>query len=400
LTMWHKFGGARSRFGSMVGEPSAETGAATAFAAGALLELRAAGVPIGALAALSTWLRLRRGEETGEAAVAGAAIGAAIAAASTRPWPVRPPRGPAAPKVRLPSHAEPSADGDGLLIAVNTASGNGTVETPTEELKEALPKAKIVEVEIVEGDELRKALDQGAESAIALGVSGGDGSVNTAAQLALEAEKALMVVPSGTFNHLTGALGIESVEDAVAAVREGEVVGIDVATIDGKVFLNTASFGSYVELVDAREKLESRIGKWSAILVALLRVLRSSETVNVEIDGESKKVWMAFIGNCRYHPSGFAPSWRERLDDEMLDFRYIDSAQPWARTRLILAILTGRLGRSKVYRQMSVKRLHLRSLDGPLRLARDGETFEGSDDFVVEKLDKRLAVYVPHGKKP
>ncbi|MDQ3939894.1 MAG: hypothetical protein M3238_00915, partial [Actinomycetota bacterium] len=62
LTTWHKLGGARSRFGSMVGEPSAETAGATAFAAGAFLELRAAGVPLGAVAALSTWLRLRRGE--------------------------------------------------------------------------------------------------------------------------------------------------------------------------------------------------------------------------------------------------------------------------------------------------------------------------------------------------
>ena len=40
--------------------------------------------------------------------------------------------------------------------------------------------------------------------------------------------------------------------------------------------VNTASIGNYVDLVDAREKLEDRIGKWPAVLVALVKVLRES----------------------------------------------------------------------------------------------------------------------------
>jgi undecaprenyl-diphosphatase len=231
---------------------------------------------------------------------------------------------------------------------------------------------------------------------VALGVSGGDGTINTAAQVALDADKALMVVPTGTFNHLARDLGVASTADAIDAVKSGEAVAVDVATIGGRVFLNTASFGSYVELVDARERLEKRIGKWPAVVVALVRVLRHSDPIDVEIDGVPKKVWMAFIGNCRYHPSGFAPTWRERLDDGLLDVRYVSGDQPYARTRLIMAVMTGRLGRSKVYSQSTVKGLRLRSLEGPLRLARDGESFDGPGDLVIEKLEKRLAVYAPH----
>lgn len=306
-------------------------------------------------------------------------------------------RGPAvAPKVWLPSYAEPSEDGNGLVVVVNTASGNG--DNPTPEICKALPRAEVVEIDPDGGDELRKALDDRADDAIALGVSGGDGSINTAAQVALDEEKALVVFPGGTFNHLTDALGIDEIEDSIAAVKKGQAVGIDVATIDGQVFLNTASFGAYVEFVDARDKLERRIGKWPAMFVALLRVLRSYEPVNVTIDGKDRKVWMAFIGNCRYQPSGFAPSYRERFDDELLDVRYVDGTSPWARSRLILAVLTGRSTRCKVYKQICVDSLRIQSRGGPLRLARDGETFEGSDDIVVEKLPKRLAVYVPHDK--
>ena len=41
--------------------------------------------------------------------------------------------------------------------------------------------------------------------------------------------------------------------------------------------MNTASFGSYVDLVDTRQRLEKRLGKWGAMVVALTRVLRHTE---------------------------------------------------------------------------------------------------------------------------
>ncbi|MDQ3953804.1 MAG: hypothetical protein M3279_12715, partial [Actinomycetota bacterium] len=318
-----------------------------------------------------------------------------VALVSQRVWPVPPSDGPQAPRFAVDGHADPSPDGAGLFVAVNTASGNGGGPAP--DLTAELPGAKVEEVEVADGKELRRALDAGAERAAAVGVAGGDGSVNTAAQVALEHGKPLAVFPGGTFNHLAGALSIENPRDTIDAVKRGEAVEIDAATIDGHVFLNTASFGAYAELVDMREKLEQRLGKWPAVLVALVRVLRRSQPVAVEIDGRPAKVWMAFVGNCRYSPSGFAPSWRNRLDDGWIDFRYVDGSAPFARSRLVLAVLTGRLASCKVYEQLVVKELSIRSLEGPLRLARDGETFvSSSDEIVVRKLPRRLAVYCPH----
>lgn len=303
----------------------------------------------------------------------------------------------AAPRVWLPAEAEPSADGSGLVVAVNVASGNG--DCPTDDLRSAFPAAEIVEVDPEGGADLRKTIDKRADDAIAIGISGGDGSINTAAQVALDEEKPLAVFPSGTFNHLSQALAIGSIEDSARAVKEGQAVGIDVATIDGKVFLNTASFGGYVEFVEAREKLERRIGKWPAMLVALVRVMRSYKPIDVEIDGRPARIWMAFIGNCRYEPEGFAPSRRERFDDQLLDLRYIDGTSPWSRLRLVFAVLTGRLGETSVYHQECVERLVIRSSER-LGLARDGEVFDASsEEVIVEKLPKRLAVYVPHEQR-
>jgi undecaprenyl-diphosphatase len=322
--------------------------------------------------------------------LAAAGAGLATAAVSTRVWPVAP-RTPARIRPALtPVDGEARPDGGGITFVVNSNAGTVDKLDLPEVLPEALPAARIREVD----DDLDEALAEAAEGH-AIGVAGGDGTINAAAAVAHRAGKPLVVVPAGTLNHLARDLGLEGPDDTIEAVRDGHLVAVDLGSIDGRPFLNTASFGSYSELVDAREQLEGRIGKWPALLVALVRVLRRSGPVRVELDGEARSLWMVFIGNCRYHPHGFAPTWRERLDDGWLDVRLVGAEHPMARTRLVLAVLTGTLGRSKVYEERTTRRLHVRSLDGPLRLARDGETFDGGIDVEVCKEARPLAVYVP-----
>jgi undecaprenyl-diphosphatase len=226
-------------------------------------------------------------------------------------------------------------------------------------------------------------------------VAGGDGSINAAAEVAAEHRVPLLVVPAGTLNHFAIALGVKSVADAARAVSEGQAVAVDRAIIDGHGFVNTASIGSYVELVDAREKLEHKIGKWPAVAVSLWTVLRGATPVEVEIDGERRSVWMVFIGNCRYDPPGFAPSWRPCLDDGQLDIRIVDGSHPWSRARLLASVLTGRLAACGAYEQRYTREVHVKSLEGELRLARDGETFDGPEEFTIAKTDEPLLVYVP-----
>jgi undecaprenyl-diphosphatase len=359
------------------------------------MEVPELAVPLGITATAVAVSRVYTGVHYPGDVAAGAALGASIAVGSRYLWPTAPHEPPEMRTAFTTTEVDPSPTGAGLTIAVNLAAGTRWGPDPTEQLRNLLPDAKVVEVEIDKGDELRKALDSAADEALAIGVSGGDGSINTAAQVAVDSQKPLMVVPGGTLNHLARDLGLASVEDSVAALKKGETISMDVSTIDGLAFLNTASFGSYVELVDAREALEGKIGKWPAVLVALVRVLRSSKPVQVELGGRATNAWLVFIGNCEYRPSGFAPSWRERLDDGKLDVRIVDGSDPWARMRLILSILTGTLGRSGVYKQFLTDELHVKSLQGPLRLARDGETFEGSESFYVRKHDSKLTLYVP-----
>jgi undecaprenyl-diphosphatase len=185
----------------------------------------------------------------------------------------------------------------------------------------------------------------------------------------------------------------------VAAVQNGSAVEITVGSADPDgsdlYFLNTFALGVYPELVKEREKHEKRIGKWPAMALAMRRVLPGAEPVFVEVDGQPRKLWTLFGGNGHYHPAGFAPSWRERLDDGCIDVRLIDAEHRFSRLRLVLAVLTGRLGESRVYEQRIVGTLPVRSRQGGLRIARDGEVSEGPGHLTLRAAAKKLVVYLP-----
>lgn len=301
---------------------------------------------------------------------------------------------------RIPDpDARPSPDGRGVRLAVNPGSGPAWRANPVDDLRAALPAADIRE--LGDDDDLVEVLAAGlTDDVVALGAAGGDGTLSAAATVALEHGRVLVAVPSGTFNHLARDLGLHAPEDAVAAIRAGTIVHMDVGIVGGdepRPFLNTLSFGGYTQVVDARERLQPLVGKWLALALALARELPRMEPLDLELAGRRQPVWLGWIGNGRYAPDGFGPSWREQLDDGLLDIRLVLGDRRWARTRLVVEVLAGRLMQCPVYREERVESVAVVAHDGPLRLAIDGETFDGPARFTVSKRRRVLSVAVPPG---
>jgi diacylglycerol kinase family enzyme len=331
--------------------------------------------------------------------LAGAAVVGAALWVRRVVVPARPDDVPTGRPHRIPDpDARPAPDGAGVLLAVNPDSGPMWRGNPVAELRAALPAAAIVE--LGPDDDLLAVLRDGlGDDVVAIGAAGGDGTLSAAASVALEHDRVLVAVPSGTFNHLARDLGLDRPDDAIAAVRAGTVVHMDLGVITGgderRTFVNTLSFGGYSQVVDARERLQPKLGKWLALAVALARELPRMEPLQLELDGRRRRVWLGWIGNGRYAPTGFAPSWREQLDDGLLDVRLVLGERRWARARLVAEVLAGRLVQSPVYSEERVASVTIVSDDGPLRLAVDGETFDGAARFEVTKLRGALAVAVP-----
>ncbi|MDX6585370.1 MAG: hypothetical protein QOI10_4554, partial [Solirubrobacterales bacterium] len=355
--------------------PSGHAASAAAFAAGVAAEMPPAAVPLAALAAAVGASRVYVGVHYPLDVVAGAATGAGIGTLTRRVWPVLPRRSETVPPSadRRRSAADP--EGRNVTVVVNPSSGSGASDV-TERVRERLPGARIVESD--SHDELARLLEQAAGECEVLGIAGGDGSIATAAAIAVAHSRPLLALPYGTLNHLTRDLRIKGVDDALDALAAGETVGVDVATIDGQLFINGAGLGAYPEMLANRERFEPRLGRWLAQLAAVVKTAIDAKPLDVTLNDEPRAIWTAFIGNCRYEPAGLGPSWRPRLDDGRLDVRLLRADLPRSRLRLGLAMLTGHLPRSAAYAEMTVPELRVDSTYARLAIARDGERAESS----------------------
>jgi len=231
--------------------------------------------------AVATGLGVRRNKWTRRAALRGLA---SLAIASTtanvivkqlvgRARPAGPPgvtSGPSSRPLRTTSLS-------GLVLIVNCSAGTAS-SALAESLGASLPEAEIIVA--TADDDMDGLFRKAAARARILGVAGGDGTIRLAAGIAVDAGLPLLVVPAGTFNHFAADLGVESAQDALAALSRGDSVLVDVGTADSAAFLNTASTGVYVDLVQARRRIEPALGKWPAVLIALVHVLRTRPDSN------------------------------------------------------------------------------------------------------------------------
>jgi len=374
--------------------PSGHAASAAAFTVGVGVEMPRVAAALAPVAAAVGYSRVYVGVHYPADVLVGAAIGSGVALLSRLQWPARPRAARTTPPAVDARRLAPNPDGTGLVMVVNRDAGPPLVPDPLDDLRSTLPGAVVIEAEA--GDDLHEVLDDAARRGRILGVSGGDGTATAAAERAVARGLPLLLVPTGTLNHLARDLRLESAKPALTALQEGEAVGVDVASLDGRPFLNTAGFGNYAAMLDTRKTLENRVGRWPAHVMAVAQALFRARPLDVTINGEPRRIWMAFVGNCRHEPPGFAPSWRPRLDDGVLDVRLLLGETPLARLRLVLSLLTGRLTQSVAYLRFEAPEVTVSSGRPGLRLVRDGETFDGRGDFTITKLPRRLLVYGPH----
>lgn len=375
--------------------PSGHSASAAAFAAGVALESPLLAAPVALLASGVAYGRVHTGVHYPGDVAAGIALGIGSALLVRRTWPVH----EDAPAFARPPHHEAPAlqDGDGLVVVINEGAGSGEQADAVEkELGVALPAAEVVRCGA--HDDIEELLRAAGARARVLGVMGGDGTVNCAAGIALENGLPLAVLPGGTLNHFATELGLREVGQVIEAVRTGDALEISVGsaspTGEGLYFLNTFAVGVYPEIVERRERREKLLGKWLAMALATLETMRHAQPIELEIDGTRRSVWTLFAGNGRYHPDGFAPSWRERLDEDVVDVRLITAERPLSRLRMTAALLTGRLAQSPVYEQRLAASLNVEGRDAGLQLARDGEVGDGPAQLTLHSTPRKLVVYV------
>jgi diacylglycerol kinase family enzyme len=149
-------------------------------------------------------------------------------------------------RVRLPSRPPPQR----AVLFFNPKSGGGKAEKFS--LATEARARGIEPIELARGDDLEQLVRAAvADGADALAMAGGDGSQAVVAAIAAELDLPYACIPAGTRNHFALDLGVdrEDVVGALDAFLDGGERRVDLAEVNGRVFVNNVSLGLYAEAV-------------------------------------------------------------------------------------------------------------------------------------------------------
>src|SRR3954451_23225533 len=218
------------------------------------------------------------------------------------------------------------------VLFMNPRSGGG--KATRFHLADEAAKRGIEAVELQRGDDLwelvRNAVADGAD---ALAMAGGDGSQAIVAAIAAEEGLPYACIPAGTRNHFALDLGVDrdDVVGALEAFVDGGERVVDLAEVNGRVFVNNVSLGLYAEAV---QQEGYRDAKLRTILDTIPDVLGpNGQPIDLEWSGPDgalhESAATILVSNNRYRLGKLIGSGtRPRMDEHLLGVAAVGSGGP------------------------------------------------------------------------
>lgn len=233
---------------------------------------------------------------------------------------------------------------------------------------------------------------------------GGDGTVSGCASAVWRHGNAVLgVLPAGTLNHFAKDLGVGLLPAAEEALVRGETRLVDLGLVNDHSFVNNAGIGLYPVIVRRRESNRRQgIPKWTAFILAILRVLFRLPLRRLELLADGQKIShrtpFLFVGNNRYEVEGAAIGTRKHLDAGVLGICASNAAGRWALIRLAARAVLSRIRADRDFLNLTVKELVVSSRHRTLQLSLDGELRRMHTPLRFETRPAALRVMAP-GRK-
>jgi diacylglycerol kinase family enzyme len=213
------------------------------------------------------------------------------------------------------------------VLLYNPKSGGGKADA---ELVAAAEARGIRAVDLTKAPDLAQlAREVIADGADVVGVAGGDGSQALVAGIAAEHDLAFVCIPAGTRNHFALDLGVDrdDVVGALDAFAAGYERRVDLATVNGRVFVNNVSLGLYARIVQSDDYRDDKVGTAARLLPDLLG--DDYDPFDFQVHGPSgvdvAHPDLVLVSNNVYRLSGIGGfGTRARLDEGVLGVIVID----------------------------------------------------------------------------
>jgi len=301
-------------------------------------------------------------------------------------------------------HLRPASAAEHPVLIMNLKSGGGKAERFR--LAEECQKRGIEPVVLQPGDDLLQlAEDAVARGADVIGMAGGDGSQALIATVAARHGIPHVCVPAGTRNHFALDLGLdrEDVIGALEAFADGVERRIDLAAVNGRIFVNNASLGLYAKVVQSPEYRDAKLKTAASMLPDLLGP--DAAPLDLQFRGpdgiDHPTAQLILVSNDPYeldHLGGRGT--RERLDLGVLGIvaARIGGADD---ARLFVALeAAGQVRRFPGWQEWTAPRFEISS-GGPLEVGIDGEALLLDPPLVFESRPGVLRVRLPrHAVRP
>lgn len=295
-----------------------------------------------------------------------------------------------------------------IINAVLNRSAGGLIGRPTDVIAEAIRKGlaaggATVSVDVTDANGAGEALRRAAASdADAVVVGGGDGTIATAANFVAHTGRALGILPIGTMNLLARDLNLPlDIETAARALGNGRIDTIDVAEVNGDLFLNNSVLGLYPEMVAERERHRGirHIGRWPTMALGMIQALRRFPIVHVTLETEGSLRHLATpflaVSNNPYD-AGYGPVLRRsRLNLGTLGVYVGHHRSPWGLLRLVARMGLGTWADDEELDQFAVRSITVHSGRRRLRVANDGEVRRLRTPLVYRIRPGALRVLMP-----
>jgi diacylglycerol kinase family enzyme len=272
--------------------------------------------------------------------------------------------------------AHPPAPAQHPVLLINPRSGGGKAERFG--LTDLCLQAGIEPVVLLPGDDLLQLAEAVvAAGADLLGMAGGDGSQALVASVASRHGLPFVVVPAGTRNHFALDLGIdrEDVPGSLDAFRDGIDQLIDLAEVNGRVFVNNAAMGVYATIVQSADYRDAKIQTMASMLPDLLGPTAQPPDLHCTLPSGEDLVagQLLLISNNPYqlrHLRGGGR--RERLDAGVLGAASVTVSTAADVEALTALELTGRVDQFRGWREWTAPTIEVRSTR-PVEVGVDGE---------------------------
>ncbi|HVC74204.1 MAG TPA: diacylglycerol kinase family protein [Mycobacteriales bacterium] len=250
------------------------------------------------------------------------------------------------------------------------------------------------------GGNLRELVEKAiADGADVVGMAGGDGSQAVVAAVASARGVAHVCVPSGTRNHFAQDLGLDR-DDPVGALdafTAGVERRVDLAAVNGRVFVNNASLGLYASVVQSATYREAKLRTWERMLPDLLggRTPVSELRFDLPDAGKQNGATLLMVSNNPYdlRRPRVAGS-RPRIDTGTLGILSASLRNADEIARFVTLMTIGQEWRMDDIRQWSAATFEVDST-GPVALGIDGEAVQMAPPLRFESRPGALRVRLP-----